>query len=203
MKKKNDPVNHPKEERTVLLVKPDGVKRGLIGEIIHRIEQRGLKVIALKMVWPNEEHVHKHYPNTQQWLEGMGNKTLETYKKYDLDAMQELGTNNALEIGKMVQKWNVEFLTSGPMVAMIAKGIHAIDMCRKIVGSTAPAFADMGTLRGDYSVDSQVLANMDHRALHNIVHASGDPTEARHEIEHWFTPEEIHDYKRAEEDIMF
>lgn len=192
-----------KEERTIVLVKPDGVKRGLIGEAIKRIEMRGLKVIALKMVKPTEEHVRMHYPNTEPWIRGMGEKTLETYAKYGKDPIKELGTADPLEIGKMVQKWNVEFLMSGPLVAIMISGIHAIDMVRKIVGKTIPALAEMGTIRGDFSVDSPILANMGKRAIHNVVHASGDPAEAAHEIEHWFSPEEIHDYKRAEEDIMF
>lgn len=194
---------NPKEERTVILIKPDGVKRGLIGEVIKRIETRGLKIIALKMVRPTEEHVRTHYPNTEAWVRGMGGKTLETYAKYGKDAIKELGTADSLEIGKMVQKWNVDFLMSGPLVAVLISGIHAIDMVRKIVGKTTPALAEMGTIRGDFSVDSPVLANAGKRAIHNIIHASGDQSEADHEIEHWFAPEEIHDYKRAEEDIMF
>lgn len=194
---------HPKEERTIVLVKPDGVKRGLVGEVIKRIEMRGLKIIALKMVKPSEEHVRLHYPNTDSWIKGMGEKTLETYAKYGKDPIKELGTADSLEIGKMVQKWNVEFLMSGPLVAIMVSGIHAIDMVRKIVGKTIPALAEMGTIRGDFSVDSPILANTGKRAIHNVVHASGDPAEAEHEIEHWFSPEEIYDYKRAEEDIMF
>lgn len=194
---------HPKEERTFMLVKPDGVKRGLVGECVRRIEQRGLKVIALKMVRATEEHAREHYPGTDTWLRGMGEKTLETYAKYGEDAEKELGTKDPLEIGKKVYQWNTEFLTSGPVIAIVISGIHAIDMVRKIVGKTIPAFAEMGTIRGDFSVDSPVLANAGKRAIHNLVHASGDPKEADHEIEHWFSPEEIHDYKRAEEDIMF
>lgn len=193
----------PKEERTVILVKPDGVKRGLIGETIKRIETRGLKVIAIKMIRPTEEHVKSHYPNTDPWIRGMGEKSLETYAKYGKDPIKELGTADPLEIGKMVQKWNVDFLTSGPVVAILVSGIHSVDMVRKIVGKTVPALAEMGTIRGDFSVDSTVLANAAKRAIHNVVHASGDQSEAAHEIEHWFAPEEICDYKRAEDDIMF
>jgi nucleoside-diphosphate kinase len=103
----------------------------------------------------------------------------------------------------MVYKWNTEFLTSGPMVVMVFSGIHAIDMVRKIVGKTLPVFAEMGTIRGDFSVDSPALANTGKRAVHNLIHASGDPEEAEREIKHWFIEKEIHDYKRAEEDIMF
>jgi len=186
-----------------MLVKPDGVKRGLVGECVKRIEQRGLKIIAFKMIRASEEHAKLHYPGTDKWLGGMGEKSLETYAKYDKNPRDELGTGDALEIGKMIYKWNTDFLTSGPVVAMIISGIHAIDMVRKIVGKTVPASAEMGTIRGDFSVDSPVLANAGKRAIHNVVHASGDPEEAEHEIEHWFSPEEIHDYKRAEEDIMF
>lgn len=186
-----------------MLVKPDGVKRGLVGECIKRIEQRGLKVIALKMVRPAEEHARGHYPGSEAWLRGMGEKTLDSYQKYGKDPVKELGSADPLKIGEMIYGWNTDFLTSGPMVAIIISGIHAIDMVRKIVGKTLPAFAEMGTIRGDYSVDSPVLANLDKRAIHNLVHASGDPDEARHEIKHWFGEKEIHDYKRAEEDIMF
>ena len=186
-----------------MLIKPDGVKRGLVGECFRRIEQRGLKIIAIKMVRPTEEHARAHYPGTEQWIRTMGEKTIEAYAKYGKNSAQELGTSDPLKIGEMIYEWNTSYLTSGPIVAMVITGLHAIEMVRKIVGKTAPAFADMGTIRGDYSVDSQVLANKDKRALHNLVHASGDPEEAEHEIEHWFAPEEIHDYKRAEEDIMF
>jgi len=192
-----------KAERTLLLVKPDGVKRGLVGETIRRLEQRGLKIIALKMVKPTEEHIIDFLPTSEKWLEGMGNKTLSTYEQYKVDPVKELGTNDALKIGKEIKKWLVDFWMSGPVVAMVISGIHAIDMTRKIVGNTIPAKAEMGTIRGDYSVDSPILANMNKRAVHNVVHASGDPEEAAHEVEHWFSPEEIHDYKRAEEDIMF
>jgi nucleoside-diphosphate kinase len=194
---------HPKEEKTVVIVKPDGVKRGLVGEIIRRLEQRGLKLIALKMVAPDLEHIRQHYPNTETWLKGMGEKTLETYRTYGKDALAELGTADALAIGKMCASWNLDYLTSGPTVAMVVQGIHAIAMVRKIIGHTAPYKAEMGTIRGDYSVDSQVLANAERRALHNLVHASGDEQEAAHELTHWFKREEIHSYKRAEEDIMF
>lgn len=196
-------LKHPKEERTFMLIKPDGVKRGLIGECVRRIEQRGLKIIAMKLVHASEEQARKHYPGSEDWLRGMGGKTLETYQKYGKDAKAELGSDDALQIGKMIYKWNTDFLTSGPVLALAISGIHAIDMVRKIVGKTIPAFAEMGTIRGDFSVDSPVLANDGKRAIHNLVHASGDPSEAEHELKHWFKTEEIHDYTRAEDEVMF
>ena len=188
-----------KEERTILLVKPDGVKRGLVGEVLKRIESRGLKIIALKMIQATEKQARKHYPGTDEWLIGMGNKTLENYEKYGKNPIQEVGTNNPLEIGKKIYQWNVDYLTSGPMAAVLISGLHAIDMVRKIAGNTLPSKADMGTIRGDFSVDSPALANQNKRAIRNIVHASGDPTEAENEIKHWFSAKDIFDYKRLGE----
>lgn len=194
---------HPKEEKTVILIKPDGVKRGLIGEILTRIEARGLKVIALEMIWPTKKQVDSHYPKNEVWVKRVGEKTLATYEKYGIDAEKEIGTSDPLKIGKMVRDWLLDFMISGPLVKAVVKGIHAIDMVRKIAGNTMPAFAEMGTIRGDFSVDSPAAANKDQRAIHNIIHASETPQEAANEINLWFAPEEIYDYKRGDEDIMF
>lgn len=195
--------SHPKEEKTLVLIKPDGVKRGLVGEIISRIEKRGLKIIALEMVWATREQVDGHYPKDEQWIRRLGGKTLKNYQEYGVDAKKEVGTDDPLEIGKQVRGWLLDFMTSGPIVKIVVKGIHAIDMVRKIVGPSMPAAAEMGTIRGDFSVDDATAANRDKRAIHNIVHASETPDEAEHELKFWFKEEEIHDYKRAEEDIMF
>ncbi len=192
-----------KEEKTLLLIKPDGVKRGLAGETLHRMEQRGLKIIAVKMVQPSKKMADEHYPETDEWLKSVGGKTLDNYQEYGLDTIKELGTDDALEIGKMIKKWNTDFLTSGPIIAAVISGVHAVKMVRKIVGGTLPSISDVGTIRGDYSVDSAIAANADKRAIHNVVHASGNEEEAEQEIAHWFKPEEIFPYKRAEEDIMF
>src|SRR3989344_6482211 len=192
-----------KEEKTLVLVKPDGVKRGLIGEIMGRIEQRGLKVIAMQMVWSDKVQLTKHYSDSESNLRAMGEKTLATYQKYELDPVREIGTADAVEIGRMVHGWIVDFMSWGPIVKMVVQGIHAVEMVRKIVGGTLPSQADMGTLRGDYSVDSAVLANAQKRGVRNIVHASGNVAEAEAEINLWFKDGEIHEYKRAEEDIMF
>jgi len=193
---------HPKEEKTLLIIKPDAVKRGLIGEIIQRIEKRGLKIIALGMFWANKEQVDGHYPKDEQWIRRLGEKTLKNYKDYGFDAKKELGADDPLEVGRMVRGWLIDYLTSGPMVKIVVKGIHAISMVRKIVGPTMPAEAEMGTIRGDFSVDDATAANRDKRSIHNLVHASETPEEAEHEINFWFAPEEIFDYKRAEDDVM-
>lgn len=192
-----------KEEKTLVLIKPDGVKRGLIGEIIRRIEQRGLKIIALKMFQATREQIDDHYPKDSKWVSRLGEKTLGTYEKYNLNPIKELKTDKADEIGKMVREWIIDFMVSGPMIKMVVQGVHAVDMVRKICGNTLPNLAEMGTIRGDYSVDSPVLANAGKRGVHNIIHASETQEEATHELEYWFSPEDIFEYKRAEEDIMF
>jgi nucleoside-diphosphate kinase len=196
-------MTEPKEEKTLVLIKPDGVKRGLVGEVVSRIERRGLKIIALEMVWATKEQVDDHYPKNKEWITRIGEKTKGTYEKYGFDAKKEIGTEESEEIGKMVRGWLIDYLTSGPVVKMVIKGIHAIDMVRKLVGNTIPALAEMGTIRGDFSVDSPIAANKGKRGIRNLIHASETVEEAKHEIEFWFSPEEIHDYKRAEEDIMF
>lgn len=192
------------KERTVVLIKPDGVKRGLIGEILSRFEKAGLKIIGLKMVWVDKELVLKHYTDSrEEFLRGMGEKTLGTYEKYGKDPQEELGTKDPLEIGRMVNKWNIDFLSSGPVVAVLLQGAHAIDSARLIAGPTLPVFAPSGTIRGDYSVDSPALANAQKRAVRNLIHASGNAEEAKYEEQLWFRKHEIYDYKRSDEDIIF
>lgn len=192
-----------KQERTVVLIKPDGVKRGLIGETIARIEKRGLKIIALSMISPTRKQIDEHYPKDLIWVKRLGEKSLATYAKYGWDAKKEMGTDDPMKIGKSVRNWILDFMVSGPIVKIVVEGIHSVDMVRKLVGNSIPALAEMGTIRGDYSVDSAALANKNQRAVHNLIHASETPEESAHELEFWFSPEEIFDYKRAEEDIMF
>lgn len=186
-----------KKERTFVMVKPDGVRKGLIGEIIARFEQRDLKVVALEMFMPTTEQIDDHYPKDEKWIARLGQKTLGTYEKYGVDAKEALGTDNDLEIGQMVRGWLVDYMTSAPLVRMVVEGIHSVDMVRKICGATLPNLADMGTIRGDYSADSPAVANSEKRAVMNLVHASETPEEAEHEIKHWFGDREvIFEYKR-------
>lgn len=186
-----------KKERTFAMIKPDGVKKGLIGEIIRRFEQRDLKIIALEMFQPTFEDIDNHYPKEEAWIKRLGQKTLSTYEKYGLDPVKEMGTADDLEIGKNVRKWLVDYMTSAPLVRMVVEGVHAVDMVRKICGATMPYLADMGTIRGDYSADSPAVANMEKRSVMNLIHASETPEEAKHEIEHWFGDRKvIFDYDR-------
>ncbi len=191
---------NPKEERTFLMVKPDGVRRGLVGEIIRRVEQRGLKIVACQMFLPTREQMNDHYPKDEAWIRRVGQKTLSTYEKYGYDPIAELGTTDDLEIGKKVREWLLDFMVSAPLVKMVVEGVHAVDMVRKLAGDTMPFKAALGTIRGDYSVDSAASANKEKRSVHNLVHASETPEEAAHEISHWFAPENIFSYKRSEEE---
>ncbi len=187
---------HPKEEKTFVLVKPDGVRKGLIGEIITRFERRDMKIVALEMFMPTKDQINDHYPKDEAWIRRVGQKTFGTYEKYGYDPVQEIGTDDDLKAGSMVREWLVDFMTSAPLVRMVVQGIHAVDMVRKIAGETMPYKADMGTIRGDFSNDSPLLANKEQRPVLNILHASETPEEAAHEIKHWFGESEIYDYKR-------
>lgn len=191
------------QEKTFVIVKPDGVVKGLIGEIISRLEQRGLKIVALKMFQPTREQIDEHYPKDKEWIARLGGKSKSTYDKYGIAMQAMLGTDDLFEAGQLVRGWLVDFMTAGPVVTMVVEGLHAVDMVRKLAGPTIPANAEVGTIRGDYSVDSPALANSQKRALSNLVHASETTEEAKHEIAHWFEPSEIVAYERGEIDILF
>tara|TARA_B100001971_G_scaffold212022_1_gene241047 strand:+ start:1311 stop:1919 length:609 start_codon:yes stop_codon:yes gene_type:complete len=195
---------HPREEITFLMAKPDAVQRGLTGEIIRRIEQVGLKIVGLRMFSPTNKQIDDHYPKDEAWITRLGEKTLATYAKYGYDANKELGTDKAEKIGPMVRSWLLKFMDSGPVVVMVIKGVHAVEMTRKIAGSTMPSDSELGTIRGDFSVDSAAAANRDKRAVYNLVHASETQDEAEHEIEHWFGKgEQVFDYERSDEMVMY
>lgn len=189
-------------EQSVVLIKPDGVKRGLVGEITRRFERAGLKIVALKMVWVDKDLVGKHYANKEDYLISVGEKTLKSYQEYGRDPQEELGTMEPLKIGQLVRKWNMEFLSSGPVVAMLWEGPGAIEIVRKIVGSTFPASAPPGTIRGDFSFDSTFLSNERKRTVRNLIHASGNREEAEFERQLWFQEKEIYAYKRLDEEMM-
>ena len=189
-------MKHLKEEKTFVLIKPDGVRKGLIGEVIKRFEQRDLKIVALEMFEPTRQMIDDHYPKEAAWIERLGTKTLSTYEKYGIDSKQALGTTDPKKIGGMVRGWLLDYMVSAPLVRMVVQGVHAVDVVRKIAGPTLPYAADMGTIRGDFSIDSPAIANSEKRAVMNILHCSETPKEAEHEIKHWFGKAKAHAYKR-------
>jgi nucleoside-diphosphate kinase len=185
-------------EQTLVILKPDAVRRGLIGQIITRFENVGLTVVAVKMVTAKRDMVEMHYPKDREelWV-GIGNKTLDNYRDLEMDPMESLGTSDAKEIGKMVRVWLMDYLMEGPVLAMVLEGPHAVELVRKITGHTLPLVSTPGTIRGDYSYDSSYLANSSKRPIKNLIHASGNKEEAVYEIPLWFTKEEIQEYKRS------
>ncbi|MBI2010999.1 MAG: nucleoside-diphosphate kinase [Candidatus Colwellbacteria bacterium] len=185
-----------KEEKTLVIIKPDGVQKGLIGEVIKRFEQRDLKIVALEMFEPTKELIDGHYPKDKAWKERLGHKTLVTYEKYGIDPIESVGTKEPLELGEMIRGWLINYMTSAPLVRIVVQGVHAVDMVRKIAGPTIPYLADMGTIRGDFSADSPAVANAEQRAVANILHASETAAEAEHEIKYWFGDQPIYSYKR-------
>lgn len=201
----------PGFERVVVGVKPDGVKRALVGEIIRRLEMLGLKMIAGKMLVPTESQAKGNYPDPSsdsghEWLINLGRKTLTTYKETGRDVFTDHGTNNPEIIGQRVYDSLLEYLTSGPMIIMVWEGHLAVSQARVLAGATAPAGALPGTIRGDLSFDSQVLTSAQgRRALRNMVHVSGSPDEALQEIAFWFGEEaKFNDkYIRTDHAAMF
>lgn len=193
---------HPRDELTFLMIKPDGVQRGLIGEIIRRIEGIGLKIIGLKMHHATREQIDMFYPRDEKWITKLGQKTLATYEKYGYDPIKELGTIEPNEIGQTVRQWLLDYITSAPVVAMVIGGMHTVDKIRKLAGDTMPVNAAFGTIRGDFSADSAAAANRDKRAVLNLVHASETQEEAEKEIKHWFNEDELQDYRRLEDELV-
>jgi len=190
---------HPKKERTLVIIKPDGVQRSMIGEITKRFERIGLKLAAVKMMVATEEQIEKHYTLDPEWRRITGEKTIESYKKKGLKPPSE----DPFEITEAILKNLKNYMVKGPLVAMVWEGAHAVKIVRKLVGGTEPLSSDVGTIRGDFVLDSYQMADADGRAVRNLIHASGSTGEAENEINHWFKPEEIVNYKLAQERILY
>lgn len=204
MAQQNPAVQKIKFERTFAMIKPDGVMRGAVGDVIHRFEKVGLKIVAMKMVRPTKEMVRKHYPMSDEaWVERLGEKCISGFDSLECTVVDVLGTDDKKKLGSEVVESLTEYLTSGPVVAMVVEGIQAIDMVRKLCGATLPFKADVGTIRGDYSVDSPAIANAEKRSIHNIIHASENAAEAENEIKLWFAGEHIPSYSLTSESVMY
>lgn len=190
-------------ERTLVVLKPDAVERGIVGEIITRFERVGIKIVGAKMFIPSTELMEQHYPSDRkEFIEGMGQKTLDNYKASGKDAKEMLGTDDAHEIGLVIQKWLRDYMSAGPVLAMVLEGPHVIELVRKLRGHTLPIMAAPGTISGDYSFDSSALANEAMRPIKNLVHASGNAEEAAFEIGLWFKDDELFDYEGLHQKSM-
>jgi len=163
-----------KKERTLVLIKPDGIVRNLIGKVVMRFEDAGLKIIGMKMVWADEEFAGKHY-------------------RQDIEERH----------GKRVRDGLINYIKEGPVVAMVMEGVNAIEVVRKLVGSTYPHEALPGTIRGDFAHISKDYANSNEINVRNLIHASADADDVKIEVPLWFKEEELHSYKTVHDIVCF
>ena len=186
------------QERCFVALKPDAVQRSLIGEIIGRFERAGLKFTAMKMVIPTEDQLIKHYNKDDKWFLEKGERIVKDREAQGLPVEKE-----AIDYGKEIIDLMVNYMTAAPVFAFIVEGNQAVAVSMKLAGSTEPATSDVGTIRGDYTIDSYEHASIENRGVRNLVHCSDSPEEAEREIKLWFTDDEINDYVTAQERIMY
>jgi len=187
-----------KKERTFVILKPDAIQRGLIGETIKRIENTGLKLVALKFTQATEEQLWQHYNKDDAWFKKQGQRVLDQRAAAGLPVDKK-----AIEYGKDIITALIKFMTCSPVIMMIWEGNQAVGIVKKIVGATEPLSSDGGTIRGDFTLDSYELANLDDRAIRNLVHCSDPVTDAEREIPLWFKDEEIMKYRLVAEQILY
>jgi len=190
---------HQSKERTLVLIKPDGIQRSLIGEIIQRFERSGLKLAGMKFMVPDKELVENHYLVDPDWKEKTGAKTIASYEEKD----EEPPANDPVAVGERVLAGLKDYMSAGPVVVMCWEGAHAVKLVRKLVGGTEPLESDVGTIRGDYVLDSYEMSDTDGRAVRNLVHASGDKKEAQKELDLWFADGELINYSIVHEKILY
>lgn len=188
-----------KQEKTLVIIKPDGIQRTLVGEIIKRYERIGLKLIGLKMMTPSEEMIEKHYTLDPEWVRVTGEKTIKGYK----DKGMEPPTEDPLQVTKLLLERLKKYMSSGPVIAMVWQGAHAVAIVRKITGKTEPLMSDVGTIRGDFVLDSYEMSDVSERCIRNLIHSSGSVKEAEDEIKHWFKDGEIISYRLVQEQILY
>ncbi len=188
----------PHQERTFVILKPDTVQRSLMGEVIKRFEQTGLKCTAMKMFIADEARLFKHYNKDEAWFLKKGTGIVENLKAAGKPVEKE-----AIEYGKDIIRANANYMSAAPVVAMVWEGNQAVAVIKKIVGSTEPATSDVGTIRGDYTIDSYAHSAYEDRAVRNLIHCSDAPEEAEREIELWLTEGEMMQYVTAQERIMY
>ncbi|MBI4598668.1 nucleoside-diphosphate kinase [Candidatus Uhrbacteria bacterium] len=190
---------NPNVQRSLILIKPDGVQRGHIGDIIGRFERAGLKLVAIKMVHPAVEDVDKHYALTEEWMLAVYEKAKA---KHDAEGKPFPHVDH-VSYGTAIKNGLMDFLVSAPIIAMVWEGEGVVSIVRKLVGATEPASAVPGTIRGDLSHDNYALANAQNRPLRNLIHASGTNDEAEQEITVWFTDVELQKYEHVNDRVQY
>jgi nucleoside-diphosphate kinase len=186
-------------ERTFVILKPDTLQRSLIGDIVSRLERTGLKLAGIKMLKATEEKLTEHYGKDDAWYEAKGAKRKELLaaagKPVDAD-------RSAIEYGRDIIRGVIRYMMASPLVAMVWEGNQAVAVVKKLVGTTDPTASDVGTIRGDFQLDSYSLSDAEQRAIRNLIHCSDQVSEAEREIGIWFSPQELHDYRHINEAIL-
>jgi len=183
-------------EQTLIIIKPDAVKRGLIGKIIETFENVGLKLMAAKMLRPDKKVIKNHYPGTSGWIKEMGKKTLSSFKQSGVDIKEKMGTDDPVKLGQFVYDRLIKYWQEGPIIVMTWEGPDAVQIARKLRGHTIPLLAQTRTLHSSYSFDSSTLSSSLDRVVKTFIHASGSVEEAEREIEYWFPKTEFKKYER-------
>ncbi len=192
-------MTHHKYEQTFTLIKPDGIQRSLIGEMIGRFEKVGLKLVAMKMFVPTKDLIKKHYTIDPDWFMITGTKSI----KGRAASGEDVTGLDPIKVCEEVLERLQTYLSAGPVISMVWQGAHAVRLVRKLVGGTEPLTSDVGTIRGDFVMDSYEMTEVDKRSIRNLIHASGSVKEAHDEINLWFKPEEIIKYRLAQEEILY
>ncbi len=187
------------KQKTLVIFKPDVVQRQIVGEIMQRFERKGYKLVAMKMTYPTQEQVGLHYIDSEDYLTDVGGKALRAKEERG----EDIGDLTPYKMGLQIREWNIDYLTTGPVVAMVWEGFDVINGIRKLIGSTNPASADIGTIRADFTPDGFVLADSQGRTTRTMLHASDSVTSAEREIPLWFTQDEIMDYETAIEKVLY
>lgn len=182
-------------ERTLVLAKADVLERGLLGRVLQRFEDTGLKIVAAKLIQATEETARQHYAGTKAWKQRIGEKVKVAFSEVKMDIKGYFGTQDSLLIGQIIHQWSIDYLVSNPVLALVIEGPHAVERVEEISGHTEPRKAARGTIRGDFGIDSIVYANLEHRAIYNMVHSSKTVKDAKREIRVWFEKGEILKYK--------
>ena len=185
-------------ERTVVFIKPESIQRHLMGEFINRFERRGLKLVACKLIAPTAEQVGKHYPDDESWLIPTGEKALKSYKEKGIDI-----TAGPIEVATQIRNRLIEHFADRPLLVTVWQGPNAIAIGRKTAGATNCLLAEVGSIRGDFSMESYDLADALERPIHTLVHASGAVEEAENEIKIWLSEQEILDYDLLDETVIY
>ncbi|MBS3071856.1 nucleoside-diphosphate kinase [Candidatus Pacearchaeota archaeon] len=176
-------------EKTLVLIKPDGVKKGIIGKILTRFEDTGLKIIAMKMIQADKKLAQNHYQLDEEWAKKLYERAKKTYE----EQKKKLEYKDHMHMGKTIQERNMTFLTEGPVIALVLEAPHAIELIRKMIGHTEPRQALPGTIRGDFaSTESYSISDSKSRSIRNLIHASDSVENASREISLWFSPKELY-----------